>query len=257
MATDYILYSDGGAELRVSGAGACIVEVCSSGERVHLAANLGAATNNEAEIFAGLLGFAYMRVQDENFDGEVRWVCDSEYVLKSATQYIHNWKRNGWMTASKKPVKNQGLWQAYSELSNGITIVAEHVRGHTGHPENEACDSMTNWVRANEDAVSAGECEGAPVDFEGEVWSVIHSAEMLEEIRASEHVNSEIVVQLIAQTEGSGGGDPAEAEERKNKRALSQARSLLDSAVQALAPANSKEAGKLKADLEKLLQKYS
>ena len=255
MATDYILYSDGGAELRISGGSACIIEDCSTSSRVHLAANLGGATNNEAEIFAGLLGFAYIKSLDEDFSGEIRWVCDSEYVLKSATQYINNWKRNGWQTAAKKPVKNQGLWQAYSELSSGIKVIADHVRGHTGHPENEACDSMTNWVRANEDSL-LGEVNGVPVDFEGEAWTVFDSTDMLNEIRGSDDVNHEIVDGLIEIAGGASEADPAEQEERNNARAISKAKSSIESAAESLSQATSKEAEKLLSDVEKLLKKF-
>ncbi len=255
MAEDYILYSDGGAELRVSGAGACIVEDCATGVRTHLAANLGGATNNEAEIFAGLLGFAWLRACDQNFNGNIRWVCDSEYVLKSATQYINNWKRNGWQTAAKKPVKNQGLWQAYSELSSGIKVTADHVRGHTGHPENEACDSMTNWVRANEDFLK--DSDGSQtVEFEGELWTVFESSKTLKEIRSSDEVNHEIISGLIESAAKADGGSAVDQTDRLNSRALSKARHAVESAAQALSQAKSEKAQTLLLEVEKLLKKF-
>ncbi|MCB0346836.1 MAG: ribonuclease HI, partial [Bdellovibrionales bacterium] len=234
MAQNFILYSDGGAELRVSGAGACILEEEDTGRRLYLAVNLGGATNNEAEIFAGLLGFAYIRSQDKNFSGSIRWVCDSEYVLKSATQYINNWKRNGWQTAAKKPVKNQGLWQAYSELSSGIKVTADHVRGHTGHPENEACDAMTNWVRANEDMLPEGG-SGVQVEFEGEDWTVFNLKSALKEFRRSDEVNLETIGELIEVCGGAQGAKPAGKKKGNDSAAVKRAKSMLESAAKELA----------------------
>lgn len=254
MAADYILYSDGGAELRVSGASACIIESCSCGTRVHIAANLGGATNNEAEIFAGLLGFAFLRAKQPSADCEVRWVCDSEYVLKSATQYIHNWRRNGWTTAAKKPVKNQGLWQVYSALSEGISIVPEHVRGHTGHPENEACDAMTNWVRANEGDFSGGAAVSA--DYGGEIWTVLDMREALRRLRADVALNHEVVEALLCGVAEAGDADPADAGVRKEERAVARAVSGLKQSAEALEGLSSKAAAALRSDIEKLLKKH-
>jgi hypothetical protein len=76
-------------------------------------------------------------------------VSDSEYTLKSATSYIQNWMKNGWKTADRKPVKNQGLWKIYLELAKGLKIVSKHVRGHSGHLFNEACDHASTWSRLN------------------------------------------------------------------------------------------------------------
>ena len=113
-----------------------------------LAVFLGEATNNESEISAGLIGFNYLRLNFPNLK-ELTWVCDSEYVLKSATGYINNWQRNNWKTASKQDVKNKGLWHCYLELAKGFKVTPQHVKGHSGHPENETCDSVSTWVRLN------------------------------------------------------------------------------------------------------------
>ncbi len=142
--SDITLYSDGGGQKGSAAAGACILQD-SDGRRVHLAVFLGPGTNNEAEISAGLLGYSFLSLVGDVTS--VRWVCDSEYVLKSACDYIHNWQRNGWRTASKQPVKNQGLWRTFLALRGTIRITSEHVRGHTGHPENEACDTASTWVQ--------------------------------------------------------------------------------------------------------------
>lgn len=140
------IFSDGGGTKQGEAAAAAIVRL-PSGEEIRLAAYLGPATNNEGEIIAGLLGFAALRFARTQDAGEVRWVADSEYVLKSATSYINGWQKNGWKTASKDPVKNQGLWKLYLRLSRGFRIKPEHVRGHQGHLENEQCDTASTWVQ--------------------------------------------------------------------------------------------------------------
>ncbi|HQH27756.1 MAG TPA: hypothetical protein PLP17_10200, partial [Oligoflexia bacterium] len=128
-----VLCSDGGADRSGQAAGACLLQTA-DGATAGLIVYLGEATNNEAEICAGLLGFSWLCACHAAAPlGKVRWICDSEYVLKSATAYIRNWEKNGWKTADKKPVKNQGLWRAFLRLSAGCEIDPKHVRGHTGH----------------------------------------------------------------------------------------------------------------------------
>jgi len=153
--SDFVLYSDGGSSSGGNAAGATIVLDNRSGEHFCAAIGLGTATNNEAEILAALLGFAAVHALTAGkINGvKVRWVADSEYILKSATGYIFNWQRNGWKTADKKPVKNQGLWQTYLTYSAGLRIESEHVRGHTGHIENESCDEAVRFLKSEADAL--------------------------------------------------------------------------------------------------------
>ena len=69
---------------------------------------------------------------------------DSQYVQKGISQWIHNWKRNGWRTADKKPVKNADLWQTLDTLTKTHEIKWLWVKGHAGHPGNERADSLAN-----------------------------------------------------------------------------------------------------------------
>ena len=142
------LYTDGGSDNKGGGGAACIIE--SNSETICFCYFLGDATNNECEISAALFGLAYIRKNHAN-NKKVEWISDSEYSLKSATQYINTWVRNGWRTSQKEPVKNQGLWKTFLNLSNGINIIPSHVKGHSGHTENEACDLAVNWLRKNKD----------------------------------------------------------------------------------------------------------
>lgn len=67
---------------------------------------------------------------------------DSQYLKKGLTTWMRQWKRNGWLTAGKNPVKNRELWQALDELSQKHKIDLIWIPGHAGHPENERCDQI-------------------------------------------------------------------------------------------------------------------
>ena len=67
---------------------------------------------------------------------------DSNYVKGGITGWIDNWKKNGWKTANKKPVKNADLWQELDEISSQHNITWRWVKGHAGHPENERADEL-------------------------------------------------------------------------------------------------------------------
>ena len=69
---------------------------------------------------------------------------DSQYVQKGISLWIHNWKRNGWRTADKKPVKNAELWQRLDELAQTHDLKWLWVKGHAGHPGNERADALAN-----------------------------------------------------------------------------------------------------------------
>ena len=96
-------------------------------------------TNNRMELMAVIqaLGTLTRRVP-------VRITTDSQYVKKGITEWIVNWKRNGWRTAAKQPVKNADLWQQLDRLVAANDVVWDWVKGHSGHPENERADALAN-----------------------------------------------------------------------------------------------------------------
>ena len=96
-------------------------------------------TNNRMELRAAIEGLKRLN------DGEaVLLVTDSQYVRKGITEWIVNWKRNGWKTAAKKPVKNADLWQELECQSHRHQIEWRWVKGHSGHAENEMADQLAN-----------------------------------------------------------------------------------------------------------------
>jgi|TARA_B100001964_G_scaffold42924_1_gene47710 ribonuclease HI len=70
--------------------------------------------------------------------------ADSQYVTKGLTQWMDGWIAKGWKNASKKSVANQDLWKPLSELRKKHTITTSWVKGHSGHPENERCDTIAS-----------------------------------------------------------------------------------------------------------------
>ena len=85
----------------------------------------------------------------------VRLYTDSLYVQKGISTWIHDWKRRGWRTADKQPVKNIDLWQELEQLAAKHQVEWHWVRGHAGHPENERADALANkGIPSNDDAPS-------------------------------------------------------------------------------------------------------
>lgn len=96
-------------------------------------------TNNRMELMA-----AIKALQALNGERKVVLTTDSKYVRQGITEWMANWKRNGWRTAAKKPVKNVDLWQQLDEAAQKHQISWEWVKGHSGHPENERADQLAN-----------------------------------------------------------------------------------------------------------------
>ena len=96
-------------------------------------------TNNRMELKAAIEGLNALK---ESCD--VVLTTDSQYVRKGITEWMHNWKKNNWKTASKKPVKNVDLWKALDEKQHQHQVAWKWVKGHSGHRENEIADRLAN-----------------------------------------------------------------------------------------------------------------
>ena len=96
-------------------------------------------TNNKMELTAVIEGLKTLQNKSE-----VTIVTDSQYVKNGINQWIHKWKKNGWKTASKKPVKNKDLWKQLDYLVGEHMCNWEWVRGHSGDPGNERADLLAN-----------------------------------------------------------------------------------------------------------------
>ncbi len=95
------------------------------------------STNNRMELMAAIQGLESLKRPSR-----VDLYTDSTYVRDGITKWIHGWKRNGWKTAAKKPVKNEDLWRRLDGVVSGHDVTWHWVKGHAGHPENERADEL-------------------------------------------------------------------------------------------------------------------
>jgi len=96
-------------------------------------------TNNRMELMAAIAALSALREPCQ-----VKLTTDSQYVRKGITEWLTGWKRNGWRTAAKAPVKNADLWQRLDALNQLHQVEWRWVKGHSGHRENEIADALAN-----------------------------------------------------------------------------------------------------------------
>ncbi|WP_116131269.1 ribonuclease HI [Tropicimonas sp. IMCC34043] len=94
-------------------------------------------TNNRMELLA-----AISALESLSRPSEITIITDSAYVKNGVTGWIHGWKKNGWKTAAKKPVKNEELWKRLDAVQARHQVVWKWVKGHAGHTENERADAL-------------------------------------------------------------------------------------------------------------------
>lgn len=96
-------------------------------------------TNNRMELLAAIRGLEALKEPCS-----VVLTTDSQYVRKGITEWLTGWKRNGWRTASKAPVKNADLWQTLDQLNQRHQVDWRWIKGHSGHRENDLADQLAN-----------------------------------------------------------------------------------------------------------------
>jgi ribonuclease HI len=97
-------------------------------------------TNNRMELMAVIMALAALKASEV----KARIHSDSQYVIKGINEWLPNWKRRGWRTADKKPVKNQDLWERLDAEVARHELQWQWVKGHSGHVENERVDVLAN-----------------------------------------------------------------------------------------------------------------
>jgi ribonuclease HI len=116
-------------------------------------------TNNRIELMAAIRAL-------EKASGDITVHSDSKYVIQGITEWVSNWKRNGWKTAGRKSVVNQGLWEELDTLASSLKVRWVHVEGHSGHPGNERCDEIATSFADGEDAhLYSGPKAKYPIDL--------------------------------------------------------------------------------------------
>ena len=97
-------------------------------------------TNNRMELKAVIEALNHATSMND----DIQIYTDSSYVQKGIQEWILNWKKNGWRSSNKKPVKNQDLWQELDTLNSSLKVEWFWVKGHAGHPGNERADFLAN-----------------------------------------------------------------------------------------------------------------
>lgn len=136
-----IAYTDGACSGNPGPGGWGVVLQARSGLKVTKQRELngGAAetTNNRMELTAAIQALKALTRKSQ-----IRIVTDSVYVKDGVTKWILGWKKNGWLTSAKKPVKNEDLWKKLDAAQESHEVSWEWIKGHAGHPENELADEL-------------------------------------------------------------------------------------------------------------------
>lgn len=138
MADEVEIYTDGACRGN-PGPGGWGVILRYKGHEKTLYGGEAHTTNNRMELMAAIAALEALKRRSR-----VSLTTDSQYVKLGITTWLADWKRRGWKTADKKPVKNVDLWQRLDELVGKHEVSWHWVRGHTGHVDNERADSLAN-----------------------------------------------------------------------------------------------------------------
>ena len=139
--TDLFAYTDGACSGNPGPGGWGTLLIARNGEEVvkerEMKGGEADTTNNRMELMAAIQALETLAKPSR-----ITVVTDSAYVKNGVTSWIFGWKKNGWKTAAKKPVKNVELWKRLDEAAARHDVTWEWVKGHAGHPENERADEL-------------------------------------------------------------------------------------------------------------------
>lgn len=139
--TELFAWTDGACSGNPGPGGWGVLLRAMDGDRIVKARELqggeAATTNNRMELMA-----AISALETLSRPSEITIITDSAYVKNGVTQWLHGWKRNGWRTAGRKPVKNVELWQRLDEAQARHRVEWQWIKGHAGHAENERADEL-------------------------------------------------------------------------------------------------------------------
>ena len=138
---DLFAYTDGACSGNPGPGGWGALLIARDGETVlrerELQGGAAETTNNRMELLAAISALEAL-----DRPSRLTLVTDSAYVKGGITEWMRGWKRNGWKTSAKKPVKNEDLWRRLDEAAARHEVTWEWVKGHAGHPENERADAL-------------------------------------------------------------------------------------------------------------------
>ncbi len=138
---EFIVYTDGACSGNPGPGGWAAILTAREGDKTlksrELSGGEALTTNNRMELMGAIAALEALERPVT-----VTLVTDSNYMRDGITKWIHGWKKNGWKTADRKPVKNEDLWRRLDAAAQRHTIRWDWVKGHAGHPENERADEL-------------------------------------------------------------------------------------------------------------------
>lgn len=141
------IFTDGSCLVNPGGPGGWAAVLKFNDNVKEISGGVRASTNNRMEMTAAVEALKTLKEPCR-----VILHTDSQYLKNAFTNgWIKNWKKNGWKTAAKKPVKNKDLWLVLDELMGKHQVDFKFVRGHSGHPENERCDELAKAAAKSRD----------------------------------------------------------------------------------------------------------
>jgi ribonuclease HI len=133
----YIIYTDGACSGNPGPGGWGAIILDEKENQISLSGKEKPTTNNRMELMAAIMALKKIKKSSE-----ITIYTDSTYLKNGITIWINNWKKNGWKSANKKPVKNKDLWVALSKITEKKTIVWKWVKAHAGNKYNELADRL-------------------------------------------------------------------------------------------------------------------
>ena len=138
MSDTVFIYTDGACRGNPGPGGWGAILLC-RGRELELFGGAPDTTNNRMELEAAIRGLEALKRPSR-----VILTSDSQYLLKGISEWLPNWQRRGWKTASNTPVKNLDLWQRLVAARQPHEVEWKWIKGHAGHPENERADGLAN-----------------------------------------------------------------------------------------------------------------
>ena len=159
-----VIHSDGACHGN-PGPGGWAAILVSGPHRKELSGGVPATTNNRMELLAAIEALAVL-----NCSCAVEFHTDSNYLRDGITKWLHGWKRNGWKTKARQPVKNEDLWRRLDEAVSAHTVKWHWVKGHAGNAGNERCDELaTAAILEVKRSYSREQLEGSLREFNASV----------------------------------------------------------------------------------------
>lgn len=143
--TTYLLYTDGACRPNPGKGGWAFILVCPDGQEIIKSGNNISTTNNRMEAISVLEGIKCFldRIRVAPRQNNILSInSDSKYLLSGISHWCDNWYRKGWKKSNGKDVLNLDLWKEIYLLKQGCNFICNHIKGHSGHPQNERCDEL-------------------------------------------------------------------------------------------------------------------